>query len=160
MKFQVTKEWCKRMADIEAKESAPIAAGSIPMEMEPQEVVNTDRLKDESRIAFGRFIQLNRRKHAMSVETLADKVDVEVGEIISIEDDLHYFPEARTVYQLAEYFDVSQQRLLELSGLKQPKDVSYIGEAVRYAARSESIASLSADEEAALNGLISVLSER
>ena len=47
-----------------------------------------------------------------------------------------------------------------LSGLTKPKDVSYVEEAVRYAARSESIEELSAEEQAALYGLIFVLSEK
>ena len=47
-----------------------------------------------------------------------------------------------------------------LSGLTRPKDIQYVEAAVRYAAKSESIASLSPEEQAALEGLISVLSEK
>ena len=47
-----------------------------------------------------------------------------------------------------------------LSGLTVPKDISYVEEAVRYAARSESLSKLTPDEQAALDGLIAVLSEK
>ena len=101
-----------------------------------------------------------RRGRGWSVEKLADNADIEVGEILSIEEDAHYFPDIRTVYQMADVFSVSQIRLMELSGLSKPKDVRFVEDAVRYAARSESIAALSDEEQAALDGLISVLSEK
>ncbi|MEH6478248.1 MAG: hypothetical protein V7727_21315, partial [Sneathiella sp.] len=58
-----------------------------------------------------------------------------------------------------EVFGVSQQKLMGLSGLTHSNDDDYVGEAVRYAAKSASIEKLSNSEQRILNGFISVLSE-
>ncbi len=47
-----------------------------------------------------------------------------------------------------------------LSGLTRTKEAGFISEAMRYAARSESLEDLNDDEQAALDGLIMVLSEK
>lgn len=159
MKIDVTKDWCMTMARREA--GADVGAGLIAADpIFDGEAALDDMVRDESRLAFGRFVNLMRRGRGWSIEQLAESADIEVGEIMSIEDDAHYFPEPRTVYQMANIFSVSQGRLMELSGLSKPKDVTFVEEAVRYAALSESIEALSDLEQAALDGLISVLSEK
>lgn len=158
MKIDVTKEWCTTMAQKEA--GADVGAGLIAADpIFNGEAELDDFIRDESRLAFGRFVRLMRRGRGWRIEQLAEKADVEVGEIMSIEDDVHYFPEPRTVYQFASVFSVSRKRLMVLSGLTKPKDIQFVNEAVRYAARSESIEALSDAEQAALDGLISVLNK-
>jgi transcriptional regulator with XRE-family HTH domain len=115
---------------------------------------------DDTRIAFGRFVHLMRRQRGFSIEKLADEAALEVGELVRIEEDLDYTPEPRTVYQLARTFDVPQQGLMQLAGLAVPKDAGFRQEAIRFAARSESIQKLSREEKAALDAFIAVLSQR
>lgn len=159
MKIDVTKDWCMTMARREA--GADVGAGLIAADpIFDGEAALDDLVREESRLAFGRFVKLMRRGRGWSIEQLAENADIDVGEIMSIEEDAHYFPEPRTVYQMASIFSVSQGRLMELSGLSKPKDVTFVEEAVRFAARSESIEALSKEEQAALDGLISVLSEK
>lgn len=159
MKIDVTKDWCMTMARREA--DADVGAGLIAADpIFDGEAALDDLVREESRLAFGRFVKLMRRGRGWSIEQLAENADIDVGEIMSIEEDAHYFPEPRTVYQMASIFSVSQGRLMELSGLSKPKDVTFVEEAVRFAARSESIEALSKEEQAALDGLISVLSEK
>lgn len=159
MKINVTKEWCMTMAQTEA--GAEVGVGLIAVDpVFDGEVALNDMLRDESRLAFGRFLNLMRRGRGWSIEELAEHADIEVGEIMSIEEDAHYFPEARTVYQMASVFSISQGRLMELSGLSKPKSIKFVEDAVRFAARSESIEALSDEEQSALDGLISVLSDK
>jgi hypothetical protein len=47
-----------------------------------------------------------------------------------------------------------------LSGLTRSKDMSFVEDAVKYAARSESLEDLSEEEQAALDGLIAVLGSK
>lgn len=115
---------------------------------------------DDTRIAFGRFVELMRRRRALTVEQLAERADLDVGELVSIEDNLHYTPEPRTVYQLARAFNVPQQRLLQLAGLTAGGDARLRHEAVRFAARSESVQKLSKEERAALEEFVAVLSRQ
>ena len=77
-----------------------------------------------------------------------------------IESDVHYIPEPRTVYRLAQTFSVSQQRLMQLAGLSAANDSGLSQEAVKFAARSESIQKLSREENAALDAFIAVLSRQ
>lgn len=115
---------------------------------------------EETRLAFARFVNMARRQHGWSIEKLADDADIEVGELMSIEQDAHHEPELRTVWRLSEVFDVSQARLMELAGLASPKDTHAIEEAVRYAARSTAITALTTEEQAAFDGLVSVLRDK
>lgn len=159
MKINVTKEWCTMMAKQE--DGAEVGAGLTAADpVFDGQVESDDFIREESRLVFGRFVNLMRRGRGWPIEKLADKADIEVGEIMSIEEDAHYFPELRTVYQIANVFSVSQERLIALSGLTKPKDIQFVSEAVRYAARSESIEALNDAEQAALDGLISVLNEK
>jgi len=162
MKINVTKTWCKKMAGLEA--FAEVGAGLLAIDpiLNDGEPVSgkPEHFGDETRFALQRFVGLSRRSMNLSVEKLAERADIDLSELITLETDVHHLPEPRTLYQLAQVFNVSQSKLMELSGLTQPKDVHYLEEAVRYAARSESIAKLTAEEQAALDGLISVLSEK
>lgn len=158
MKIDVTKDWCMTMAQLEA--GVEVGAGLIAADPIFDGEVVLDDMRDESRLAFGHFVNLMRRGRGWSIEELADSADIEMGDILSIEEDAHYFPEARTVYQMASIFSVSQSRLMELSGLSKPKDVKFVEDAIRYAARSESIKALSDEEQAALDGFILVLSKK
>ena len=100
-----------------------------------------------------------RRDRGLTVEKLADEAAVDVGELVSVEEDTRYKPEVRTVYQLANYFSVPRATLLQVAGLTLPKDSRIVEEAVRFAARSEPVEALSNEERAALETFVAVLSE-
>lgn len=114
---------------------------------------------DEARIAFGRFVNLMRRRQGLSVEKLAETAALDVGELVNIEENLDYTPEPRTIYQLARTFQVPQKCLMQLAGLAIANDADFRQEAVRFAARSESMQKLTREENAALEAFIAVLSE-
>ena len=159
MRFEISKEWCLAAAELER--GVTPGAGALAMRPYVQgETMEAEAAIEDSRIAFGRFVHLMRRQRRLSIEKLAEEADLDIGELMSIEEDAHHTPEPRTIYQLASIFHVSQGRLMELAGLVRPKDVRFMQEAVRYAARSESVEALSSDEQAALDGLITVLSEK
>jgi len=158
MKIEITKEWCLRMAEIEA--NAEIGAGLYALDpIFDGETMPTNDTNEESSIAFGRFVRLMRRDRGLTLEKLAEDTDVEIAELIEIEDDTRHKPELRTVYQLANYFKVPRSNLLQVAGLTAPRDTRLIDEAVRFAARSESVAMLTPEERAALEVFVAVLSE-
>ena len=158
MKLKVTKDWCVNMAcnEIGSEVSAGPISGDVFFSKKPV-LENTN---EGSRIALGIFINLMRRKSTLSVEELAAKARIDIGEVLSIEEDANYVPDVRTLFRLSKVFNVSQKKLMGLSGLTKPKDVTYIDETVKYAARSESVEVLNSEEEAALDAIIKVLSER
>ncbi|BBL77502.1 helix-turn-helix domain-containing protein [Methylomagnum ishizawai] len=159
MKIDVTREWCLRMAQLEADSDIGVgryALNSIFDSETPSPMENLE----EPTIAFSRFVRLMRRNHGLTVEKLAEDADVDIAELVEIEDDTRYKPQPRTVYQLANYFQVPRGKLLQVAGLTVPKDSRIIEEAFRFAARSEPVAALSPEERAALETFVAVLSEQ
>lgn len=155
MRIDVTKDWCLRMAELEADEE--IGAGLLAVDpiFDGESVAPSE----EPTVAFGRFISLMRRDRGLTVEKLADEADVDVAELVSVEEDTRYKPEVRTVYQLANFFGVPRATLLQVAGLTLPKDSRIVEEAVRFAARSEPVEALSSEERSALETFVAVLSE-
>jgi HTH-type transcriptional regulator, competence development regulator len=159
MKIEIPKDWCLRMASLEA--DAEIGVGVIATdpffdgEAEAQDVE-----EDEPSIAFGRFVRLMRRDKGLTLEELAEETDIDIAELVEIEDDVRHKAELRTVYQLANYFRVPRGNLMQVAGLTTPKNDNLIQEAVRFAARSEPVAALNQTERAALEAFVSILSEQ
>jgi transcriptional regulator with XRE-family HTH domain len=158
MKIEVTKDWCARMAQLEA--DAEIGAGLFAIDPVFDGELKRSETPDEPSIAFCRFVRLMRRSRGLTLEKLADDAKVDIGELIGVEEDMHYKPEVRTVYQLANFFGVSRNNLLQVAGLTIPKDTRIVEEAMRFAARSEPMAALTPEERSALEAFVSVLSEQ
>lgn len=157
MKINIPKEWCLNMAALEG--DAEISAGSLAIDPIFDGDVLPDEAPEELSIAFGRFVRLMRRDKGLSIEKLADDADIDIGDLVSIEDDTHYKPDPRTVYQLANVFGVPRAKLLEISGLTIPRDENLFEEAMRFAARSDPMVELTVEERAALDAFVSVLSD-
>lgn len=161
MRLDRSQEWWLAKADREG--DASVGAGALGaqalFELPPKPAPAPPSAADETRIAFGRFVNLMRRRRGLSIEQLAAAAQLEARELLIIEDDMHHVPESRTVYQLSRMFEVSQRRLMELAGLAVANDAGFREEAVRFAARSESVQKLSREERSALEAFVAVLSE-
>ena len=160
MKGEISKEWCIRMAKLEA--DAEIGAGRLASDPVFDEEVAPVVASDEEglNIAFGRFVHLMRRRCGISLEKLADDADVDIGDLIKIEHDPHHKPELRTAYQLANYFEVPRSGLMQVAGLTAQKNAKLLDETIRFAARSEPTAALTPEERAVLEAFVAVLSEQ
>jgi len=160
MKFNIERSWCAHAATHENGEE--IAAGVLACDPTFEEVATSHAAtnSDEPNVAFGRFVSLMRRNLRLSIEDLAKKADLDTLELIEIEEDTRYKPEVRTVYQLANCFDVPRPKLMQIAGLTAPKDNCLYQEAVKFAARSESVSALTAQESAALEAFVAVLSDK
>jgi transcriptional regulator with XRE-family HTH domain len=164
MKFELTKDWCVRMAQLEMEAGSDMEIGSNPAIRAASPEVRAIALQisdvPDANVAFGRFVRLMRRSRRQSIEHLADEAEVELSELFEIEEDNHHRPEPRTVYQLANHFRVPTGKLMQLAGLSAPKDNRLFEEAIRFAARSEVVEDLSEIERAALEAFVAVLSEK
>lgn len=159
MKIELTKEWCIRMAMLEG--NSPIGAGSFIQNVSTESEHSPDVVHTEDpSIAFGRFVRLMRRHRRLTVEELAKESDIDISDLVEIEDDTRHKPEPRTVYQLANYFNVSKPRLMQIAGLVTTKDSRLVDEAIRFAARSDPTAKLSPEEQAALEAFVKFLSDK
>lgn len=160
MKLERSKDWW--MARARREGDAIIGAGLLAFDpgLDPRASGSQTAPIEETRIAFGKFVNLMRRRRGFSMEELAQAADLDASELLVIEDDVHYVPEPRTVFKLAETFEVSQRRLMQLAGLAGANDAGFRREAVRFAARSESVQKLTPEESSALEAFVSVLSEQ
>src|SRR5437660_5853174 len=134
MKLNLTKEWLTKRAERDDK--AEISAGVFSIDMfkskqRPHQVASINAGADEDpRPAFGRLINLWRRKKGLRMDQLADRARIDMGELVAIEHDIHYTPEPRTVYQLAKILGLSIKRMLQLSGNSIVRDSTLGQEAV------------------------------
>ena len=164
MKLNLRKEWLRQRAALDDK--AEVSAGTLDLDrlpaVRPSNVISMQASAEAEspNPAFGRLINLWRRKKGFRIEVLADKARIDVSELIEIERNLNFVPEPRTVYQLAKTLDLPSERMLELSGNLLLRDSSLGKEAVRFAARSESVEKLSKDEQMALEEFVKFLSEK
>jgi HTH-type transcriptional regulator, competence development regulator len=158
MRFEFSNDWCLRMAQIEGDDE--IGAGLIAADPTFDGEALPAASAEEPSVAFGRFVRLMRRNRGLSIEKLAETVDVDLTELVAIEDDARHKPEIRTIYQLANFFDVPRTNLMQVAGLLVAQDNRLVNEAVRFAARSDPVAALNPEERAALEAFVAVLSER
>jgi len=164
MKFERSKAWW--LNKVRGEQDAFVGAGLLARDLAPDEAGHDAAAApeaaagEEMRLAFGRFVSLIRRQRGLTVEQLAARADLDLAELVSIEEDLCFQPEPRTIYQLASTFDVPQQALMQLAGLAVVRDTALPQEAVRFAARSETTQKLSREEKAALDAFLAVLSQQ
>ncbi len=155
MRFERSKDWWLSRARREG--DCAISAGMLARDPAYEERTGT---MDEARIAFGRFVNLMRRRRGLSMEKLAQEAELDASELLVIEESLNYTPEPRTVYRLAQTFGVPQRSLMVLAGLTVANDRGLRQEAVRFAARSESVQKLTPEESSALDAFVAVLSRQ
>ncbi|TAM79795.1 MAG: XRE family transcriptional regulator [Acidobacteria bacterium] len=163
MKMNLSVDWFRRRAALDDK--AEVSAGTLDLNRLPatrsSNVVSMQGAVNENPSpAFGLLVNLRRRKKGLRIEALAKAARIDVTELIEIERNLNYVPEPRTVYQLANALQLPSDRMLELSGNLTVRDSSLGQEAVRFAARSESVEKLSKEESRALEEFVKFLSEK
>src|SRR6266446_2769866 len=115
MKIEITKEWLLSRAHLE--EGLEIGAGS-PRSFAQSEVPQLGTAENiatiERRLTFGYFIALMRRKHGWTIKELANRAEVDVGELLVIEKDPHHEPELSTVHGLAKTLNVPPRHLIKM----------------------------------------------
>ena len=156
MKFARSKEWW--MARARREGDATIGAGLLAFDPTPDEQTDAAAQGEETRIAFGKFVNMMRRQRGYTMERLAEEAEIDTSELLVIEADVHYVPAPRTVYMLARTFSVPQKPLMQLAGLAAANDVGFRQEAVRFAARSESVHKLTVEEATTLEAFVAILS--
>lgn len=157
MELNYPREWFEQRIENEGK--LEIGAG-IPVASPPVESAAERKIKWlDTRIAFGQFVELWRRNKGWNAEKLAAAAGIDPEEVLQIEYDPHCEPEADAVFKLAKVFGVPSRPLLELAGLVVSRTPHLRDEAIRFAARSESIAALSDPERQAFEAFVTTLSE-
>lgn len=165
MKLNLSNEWLARRATAEGGHE--VSTGHVDLDgllastrTGGHAATHAPAIEVEGpRTAFGRLINLWRRQRGITLELLARRADVDLAELLKIEKDVRFIPEPRTVYRLSQLLGLPNERLLQLSGNVIARD-SHLGEeAVRFAARADSVEKLNKDEQRALEEFVKYLSE-
>ncbi len=136
-----------------------IGAG-VPADPRPVESAAEPKIKLlDTRIAFGQFVALWRRNKGWNAERLAAAAGIDPEEVLQIEYDPRCEPEPEAVSKLARVCFLPSRPLLELAGLVVNRTPHLREEAIRFAARSESIAALADVERQAFEAFVATLSE-
>ena len=162
MGTQNTNHWYEKMAALEEEHQADFGAGCYQLGAAYSDLdrVAADPKPEVSQIIFGRLVQLMRRKRSLTIEGLAKQADVELAELVEIEDDFGHVPEPRTVYQLAQFFKLAEDSLMQLAGLTKTRDSRLMEAGVRFAARSNPVVELEPEEKKALEDFVAVLDKQ
>jgi len=170
MKLLVSRDWLRNKIatdpDVETDAGAALAVlEGIGVTVPPERsATEASGLPDEKvvhlRMALGTLVRLLRHRDKVSVADLADRVQVPEEEVRSIERDPHHVPRPRTLYHLAKHFNLPVRHLMQMSGVTRTVDRVLYNEAVRFAARSEDMSTLTDEERQALNSFVKLLVER
>jgi HTH-type transcriptional regulator, competence development regulator len=158
MKLNVTDNWCLAAADREGDLEVGVGFAAADPVAAPAVEARTlvDRNKETTQFAFGRLIQLLRRRKSFTVEQLAQHARVDMEELLLIEKDFEYRAEPRTVHQLAQVFELKPKALMQLSGSSVPREEVF-REAVKFAASSEPMEKLTREEALAVEHFVAAL---
>src|ERR1039457_4391378 len=99
MKMNTDKEWLRKKAERENGCYVSVRGLVQAIEETGQEASNVLPMKH----AFVRFVQLARRQRRFSLEQFAEKVDVDLVELLKIETEERYKPSIRTVHKIAAF---------------------------------------------------------
>jgi len=161
MKLKMTKEWL--MKNLDKEDKAIVSAGSFSCSKLDalDELVQRHAAKEVGAVvpAFGRLISLSRRNKGLTPEKLAEQARIDLDELVSIEQVPNYIPEPRTVCQLAQVLNLSEDKLMELSGNTVSRDQKLKDGAVKFVASAQSLDKLSRDEKRALEDFVKQLSK-
>ena len=167
MKLLITPEWLRGKIesdpDMDTEAGLPSEALKtismfLPQQSNEQQIdenVHDLNLKQ----AFGTFARNLRLLKNMTFESLAERASVEVDELVSIETDPHYQARPRTVIQLASFYNIEANRMMQLCGATHYHDDVFEEEALKFAAKSRGVSSLNADEQKVLNEFVKYLNE-
>lgn len=148
------------LAAASEEDNCIVSVGGLACRLRAEENKLEQEIPESTRrVAFAQLIELSRRKRRLTVEQLAEQADIDVSQLIEIEEGECISAEPRTVFRLAQVLNFPKERLMELSGLAKTRDRHLTEATVRFAARSEPVNILSAEEEEVLQEYVKVLVE-
>jgi len=156
MKFNSDREWLMKQAELE--DNCFVSVGGLVSAIE--DIDQQSQGVNAARPAFVSLLDLTRREHKLTWEQFSQRLDVDLGELIGIDNDEKYKPTPRTVSKIAHFIHVPAEKLFILSGLARAHDTHFQEEALRFAARSQPVEELTFEEHEALKEYVKFLCER
>ena len=149
MKFHMSKEWLAKRLDGTSDDGVQIEAAGISLE--ELKADTQSRLTSASLVglptAVGKVIRVARERKGWSIYELSQQSHVASKDIDDLERDINYSPTPRTVHNLAEALQLTENRLQSLVGHRIPLSKTASNDvSVLFAANSGNINSITADD--------------
>lgn len=161
MKLLFTKEGLRKKI-LSAPDGEP-TAGNVGID-ESLANENAGQLGERNvvqlRIALGVLVRQLRVRDGLSIAILASKADVSEEELRQVEHNPNYTARPRLIYQLSQFFNVPLTKLSQMSGSTIAVNRQLYNEAVKFAAFSDDLSTLTEDERASLDQFVTVLNQR
>lgn len=146
-------------------EDEPAAGGPVDRSIEHAlEAENTAVIGESKvvqlRIALGVLVRQLRLREGLSIAQLSERAQVSEDELRQVEHDPHYTARPRLIYQLSQYFNVSLTTLSQMSGTTHAVNRVLYNTAIKYAAHSDDVSTLTNEEREALDTFVAMLNER
>jgi len=122
-------------------------------------VVMTAREPEEQEVreAFHRVVQMLRRSRGLTIDALAEKTEIDRGELVALERNPGYRPSPLTLHRLSQFFEVPDRQLAVLAGAIRDVPDNLRLQAAKFAAQSESFSKLTKEEQRVLDEFIGFL---
>ena len=88
-------------------------------------------------IAFGSLVQLERRARKLSIEAMAEALDIAEDDLRNIEHNPGYRARPRTIINIAKGFELPAKELIKLAGAAASNDSNFEKMALKFAAHSD-----------------------
>jgi transcriptional regulator with XRE-family HTH domain len=160
MKLHFSRDWLKNKIssnpdmEVEACSALRVSPAAAP------EVVMGERNVVQLRLALGVLVRQLRLRERLSIVELACKAKIAENELRSVEHDPHYTAKPYLLFQLSNFFDVPLDKLSQMAGATHVVNRSLYNDAVRYAARSDDLDSLTDEERRDLDAFVALLQNR
>lgn len=163
MKLLFTNDWLRRKFASDPDEE-PAAGGSSDDTVERATTENVALMGERNvvqlRIALGVLVRQLRLKEGLSIAELCERAEISEDELRQVEHNPTYTARPRLIFQLSEYFHVSLANLAQMSGSTHAVNRELYNTAVKYAAHSDDVSTLTEEERQALDAFVAILAER
>lgn len=158
MKFEMSKEWLARK--LAHCSDGYAGAGGTSLEEFKKDVelrTVTPAVLADVPTELGKAIRFVREQKGWTRAELAALADIDEVEVESLESQKEYNPTPRTVIKLADVCHFSRKKFTELAGHRSTSAAN--DSAVRFAAKSGHLGTITDDDYEAIRALVEVLSQ-
>lgn len=167
MKLHFTSDWlCKHIEndpDVECEVGFPLRDATPLKPFVAEEKTSEQHLQqvipERKSAVLHMLIHQVRRRDKLTIAQFAERIRVDAAELRTIEEDPRYSPRPRTLYRLAEYLKVPATAVQRLTPDAVAHNNNVEEAALRFAASSDDLTTLSRAERQELNAFVKFLSK-
>jgi len=109
------------------------------------------------RYVFHEVVRKLRQLRGLTINQLAEQLDLDPGEVVAMERNFAYRPSPLTLHKMSNFYEIPQVRFNALAGATKEIPADLREQASRFAAQSESFSKLTREEKKLLDEFVKVL---